>query len=60
MIAPAMLCIMLWLGATSAKAMARPGRAGAGESLGIVLSPSLPMLLAAGTHPTGRRGFESE
>ena len=47
-IAPAMLCVMLCLGATSAEAMAGPGRAGSGASLGVVLSPSLPMLLAAG------------
>ncbi len=47
MIARAMLCIMLCLGANSAEAVARPDRAGAAESLGVVLSPSLPMLLAA-------------
>jgi flagellar biosynthetic protein FliP len=45
--ARAMLCIMLCLGATSAEAMTRPRRAGAGESLGVVLSPSLPMILTA-------------
>jgi flagellar biosynthesis protein FliP len=48
LIAPAMLSVMLCLGATSSEAMARPARAGFGESLGAVLSPSLPMLLAAG------------
>ena len=47
MIARAMLCIMLCLGATSAEAMARPRRVGARESLVIVLSPSLPIVLAA-------------
>jgi flagellar biosynthetic protein FliP len=46
-IARAMLCIMLCLGATSAEAMARPRRVGARESLVIVLSPSLPIVLAA-------------
>jgi flagellar biosynthesis protein FliP len=45
--ARAMLCIMLCLGATWAEAMATPLRTGAGESFGIVLSSSLPMLLAA-------------
>ena len=47
MIARAMLCTMLCLGATSAEATVTPRRAGAAESLSIVLSPSLPMLLAA-------------
>jgi flagellar biosynthetic protein FliP len=46
-IARAMLCIMLGLGAASAEAMATPRRAGAGESFSIGLSSSLPMLLAA-------------
>jgi flagellar biosynthetic protein FliP len=46
-IARAMLCTMLCLGATSAEATVTPRRAGAAESLSIVLSPSLPMLLAA-------------
>ncbi len=45
--ARAMLCIMLCLSANLAEAMARPARAGAAESLGVVLPPSLPMLLAA-------------
>jgi flagellar biosynthetic protein FliP len=40
-----MLCIMLCLGATPSEAMARPRRAGAGESLRVALSPSLPMIL---------------
>jgi flagellar biosynthetic protein FliP len=47
LIARATLCIMLSWAGTSAEAMALPRRAGAGESSGIVLSPSLPMLLAA-------------
>ena len=47
MIARAMLCIMLCQGAISAEAMATPRRAGATESFGIVLAPSLPMMLAA-------------
>jgi flagellar biosynthetic protein FliP len=42
-----MLCIMLCQGAISAEAMATPRRAGATESFGIVLAPSLPMMLAA-------------
>jgi flagellar biosynthetic protein FliP len=42
-----MLCILLCLGANPAEAAARPVRVTAGESLGIVLSSSLPMLLAA-------------
>jgi flagellar biosynthesis protein FliP len=46
-IARATLCIMLCLAGTSAEAMAPPRRAGAGETSGVVLSPSLPMLLAA-------------
>ena len=48
LIAPAMLCVMLCLGATSSDAMATPVRAVSGAGLGVVLSPSLPMLLAAG------------
>jgi flagellar biosynthesis protein FliP len=46
-LARAMLCILLCLGANSAEAAARPARASAGVSLGVVLSSSLPMLLAA-------------
>src|SRR6201996_1794658 len=46
MLARAMLCILLCLGAHSAQAATRPARA-TGESLGVVLSSSLPMLLAA-------------
>jgi flagellar biosynthetic protein FliP len=47
-LARAMLCILLCLGANSAEAVARPARAGAVEGLGAVLPSSLPMLLAAG------------
>jgi flagellar biosynthetic protein FliP len=47
-LARAMLCILLCLGANSAAAVARPPRAGAVESLGVVLFSPLPMLLAAG------------
>jgi flagellar biosynthesis protein FliP len=46
-VAPATLCIMLCLGGISAESMAMPLRTGAAESFGIVLSPSLPVLLAA-------------
>jgi flagellar biosynthesis protein FliP len=45
-IARALLCIMLYLGATTAEAMPRPRRAGSGESFGVVLSSPLSMLLA--------------
>lgn len=45
--ARAILCLMLCLGAASAGAVERPRRAGAAASLGLVLSPSLPMMLAA-------------
>lgn len=47
-LARAMLCILLCLGANSAEAAARPARAGAVEGVGAALSSSLPMLLAAG------------
>jgi flagellar biosynthesis protein FliP len=46
-VAPATLCIMLCLGGASAESMAMPLPSGAAESLGIALSPSLPVLLAA-------------
>jgi flagellar biosynthesis protein FliP len=42
-----MLCLMLCLAATSARALARLDRAGAGERFGMVLSPSLSIVLAA-------------
>ena len=48
MVTRAMLCIVLCLSTNWAEAEARPDRAGAGESFGVVLPPSLPMLLAAG------------
>ena len=47
-LARAMLCILLFLGANPAEAVGRPSRAGAVESLGVILPSSLPMLLAAG------------
>jgi flagellar biosynthetic protein FliP len=47
-LARAMLCISLCLGANSAEAVARPACVGAVENLGVVLSLPLHMLLAAG------------
>jgi len=60
LIARAMLCILLCLSANWAEAVARPDRAGAGESLGVALGPSLPLLLAAAPIQLGANSNPNE